>query len=695
MKNYEPLQECQTLSTRVADTRVADPVPPLIQNFRYRPEVDGLRAVAVLAVVLFHAGLGFPGGYIGVDVFFVISGYLITSLILGDLQQGRFTLAHFWERRARRIIPALAAVVPATLIAGWFLLLPRDYAALGKSAACQSVFGANIYFWKTTLSGYFAGAADEMPLLHTWSLAVEEQFYLIVPLVLTALFRFPGLRTRRVLLALFGAGILVSLFASIYCVAYHRSVAFYFLPSRAWELLLGAALAILPTTWMRNHRPTREIVSYAGLAGILVPCFLYTGQTPFPGLAALPPCLGTALIVWGNSRVAQDTPPTSLGRLLAIRPVVFVGLISYSLYLWHFPIFAFSKYYLAGEPSALGYRMAMIALGFVLAVVSWRFIETPFRRKILCARRKSVFGFAATALAISFTLSAAIFILHGVPQRLPDTLRAALSANPEDDFLFVHEMDTDDINAGNLTPFGVRDPYQPVSVVVWGDSHAMSALPSFDVLLKRKGMSGRAATHSSTAPVLGYFTTIYHGLGQDSPSFNEQVVSYIEKKRIPHVVLIAFWAAYPSNSTGSLQAALLATVKRLVAAGSQPWVFLDVPTHPLKVNQLLQPRRMIHSDLRMILSDLNQSGFCAKPGPDGIAGGDPVFLDQLTKAGARIIDPRPAFLNESQDLYQIVMDGVILYRDNGHLTKRGAEKVLIPVLEKSFLPSLAKPAHTK
>jgi peptidoglycan/LPS O-acetylase OafA/YrhL len=664
----------------------ADAMPQLIQSFRYRPEVDGLRAVAVLAVVFFHAGLGFPGGYIGVDVFFVISGYLITSLIVNDLQQGRFTIVNFWERRARRIIPALAAVVLATLIAGWFLLLPREYAALGKSAAWQSIFLANIYFWKTTLLGYFAGAADEMPLLHTWSLAVEEQFYLIVPLVLTALFRFPGLRTRRVLLALFGAGILISLLASICGVAYHRSAAFYFLPSRAWELLLGATLAIFPSAWMIHQLAIRETICYASLAGILVPCFLYTGQTPFPGLAALPCCLGTALILWGNSRLAQETPPTSLGRLLATRPVVFIGLISYSLYLWHWPIFAFSKYYLAGEPFALGYRMAMIALGFVLAILSWRFIETPFRRKTLCGRRKSMFRFAATALGISFTLGVATFVLRGLPQRLPETLRAALSANPEDDFLFVKEMTTDDITAGNLTPLGVHDSYQPISVVVWGDSHAVSALPAFDAALRMKGVSGQAATHSATAPVLGYFATPW-GLGRGSVSFNEEVVSYIEKKRIPNVVLAAHWAGYPSNSTGTLQTALLATVKRLVSAGSQPWVFVDVPQHPVDIGLFLRNRTT--------LPDLNQSRFCAKPGPNEIPGGDPAFLDVLTKAGARIIDPRSAFLNESQDHYQIVIGGVILYRDDGHLTKRGAEKVLIPVLEKSFLPYLATSTHTK
>jgi len=661
----------------------------LIQDFRYRPEVDGLRAVAVLAVVLFHAGLGFPGGYIGVDVFFVISGYLITSLILSDLQQGKFTLAHFWERRARRIIPALATVVPATLIAGWFLLLPREYAALGKSAACQSVFGANFYFWRTTLGGYFAGAADEMPLLHTWSLAVEEQFYLIIPLILTALFRVPGLRLRRMLLALFGAGILISLFASLYGVAHYRVAAFYLLPTRAWELLLGAALAILPTTWMIKPRPAREIVSYVGLTGILVPCFVYTGQTPFPGLAALPTCVGTALIVWGNSRVTQDTPPTSLGRLLATRPAVFVGLISYSLYLWHWPIFAFSKYYLAPKPLTLGSKLAMIALGFVLAILSWRLIETPFRRKLLCARRESIFWFAATALAVSFAFSAAIFALHGLPQRLPDTLRASLSANPQDDFLFVNEMEVGDVAAGKLTPFGIRDPDRPVKVLVWGDSHAMSALPAFDALLKENGMSGRAATHSETAPVLGYYyTEARSGLGNNTRLFNEEVVKYIEKRRVPHVVLVASWRGYPSNSTGSLQDALLDTVKRLVSAGSQPWVFLDVPSHPLDVSLFLRRRRTT-------CPDLNQSRFCAKPGSwNGICGTDSAFLDQLNEAGARIIDPRPAFLNENQELYQIMIDGVVLYRDSHHLTKRGAEKVVVPVLKESFLPSLAKPGTT-
>jgi peptidoglycan/LPS O-acetylase OafA/YrhL len=275
---------------------------PLISNFRYRPEIDGLRAIAVMAVVLFHAGLGVTGGFIGVDVFFVISGFLITSLIFKDLEAGKFSFTNFWERRARRIIPASVAMVFAVLIAGWFLLLPSDYAALGKSAAMHAAFAANFYFWRST--NYFSGPADELPLLHTWSLAVEEQFYLFVPLLLAGLFRLPKLRSRRVLLLLFGIGFVISLALSIIAVPRMPAAAFYLLPTRAWELLAGSIIAILPTVSL--SRPLRELLCWTGFALILIPCFLYTKQTPFPGLAALPPCLGTALFIWVSGSTASE-----------------------------------------------------------------------------------------------------------------------------------------------------------------------------------------------------------------------------------------------------------------------------------------------------------------------------------------------------------------------------------------------------
>ena len=284
-----------------------------VQNSSYRPEIDGLRALAVIAVIMFHAKIALSGGYLGVDVFFVISGYLITSLIIKELQKGTFTFVAFWERRIRRIVPATSVMVVAVIVAGWFLLLPNEYVALGKSAMALAAIVANIYFWRDTNS-YFANG-EEMPLLHTWSLAVEEQFYLIMPLFLVVAFNLSAPRGRLllpiVILSMFG-----SLAASIYGVAVFPGAAFYFLPSRAWELLIGSILALIPAGWILSNRLARETVTYAGLASIVAPCLFYTKDTPFPGLAAVVPCAGTAAIIWANTIGSSGMSLTTAGALL-------------------------------------------------------------------------------------------------------------------------------------------------------------------------------------------------------------------------------------------------------------------------------------------------------------------------------------------------------------------------------------------
>lgn len=231
---------------------------PLIRNFRYRPEIDGLRAVAVLAVVLFHAGFGCSGGYVGVDVFFVISGFLITSLIWKDLEDGRFTFANFWERRARRIIPALVVVTVATLIAGWFLLLPPDFESLGKASAAQAVFAANLYYWRD--SDYFASDADSKPLLHTWSLAVEEQFYLFVPFLLWGLFRSIALRNRMAVISILLTGFILSFIISIYR-CYSLSVGHILSSSNARLGIITGSTCRLPPliSLVAPSEPTRII----------------------------------------------------------------------------------------------------------------------------------------------------------------------------------------------------------------------------------------------------------------------------------------------------------------------------------------------------------------------------------------------------------------------------------------------------
>ncbi len=268
----------------------------------YRPDIDGLRAVAVLGVVFFHAGLGFPGGYVGVDVFFVISGFLITSLILKELRQGTFSLLNFWERRARRILPALTVVVAAIIAAGWFCLMPADYEVLGKQVIALIGFSSNIKFWRET--GYFDTASETKPLLHTWSLSLEEQFYLLIPLLLAVLFR---LRKSHWIVPTLLLGAFVSFGLSVYGSFRAPDATFFLLPTRAWELAAGSLLAFVqPIPQAR----LRTLFAWLGLAAILVPFCFYPPGIRFPGLTALPPVAGAALLIWSGLPSAICRFPT-------------------------------------------------------------------------------------------------------------------------------------------------------------------------------------------------------------------------------------------------------------------------------------------------------------------------------------------------------------------------------------------------
>jgi peptidoglycan/LPS O-acetylase OafA/YrhL len=646
--------------------------PRFFDNFRYRPEIDGLRAVAILPVVLYHAGFGCTGGFVGVDVFFVISGFLITSLIWKDLETGRFSFGQFWERRARRIAPPAVVMVLATLVAGWFFLLPWDFKELGKSAVAQAVFAANIFFRRGT--GYFGGAAEEMPLLHTWSLAVEEQFYFIVPFLLWGMFHFSALRRRRSVIVLIGSAATVSLAASFYGVSVSPAATFYLLPTRAWELGLGSLLAFVPTALAPlNRRFLREALAVAGLALIVAAVFLYTKETPFPGIAALPPCLGAALVIYANGAAS-----TSVGSLLSTRPLVFIGLISYSLYLWHWPLIAFSRYLRLGEQSVL-LRVGLVGAGFIFAVLSWKYVEAPFRERRLGRTRRSMYGYAIAGMATIFTLGMALPYNAGFPARFtPKALKYAAASN---DKLYIHELSVEDIHSGRLVPIGATDPRGlPPRILVWGDSHAMAALPAIDALLKERGVAGCAAEHSATPPVLDWYWSGL-GLSEDAIAFNNAVLAHISEGNISDVLLIARWSYYISGNMGHerdisrFKKSLLATIRRIRAEGAQPWVMLEVPCQPFDVPRVLarfasSPAR--RSTLGVTPSSVNEleSGIIA----------------ELEAAGCRILDPKPAFLTPSKQHYMIEMEGDVLYRDDDHLSAKGASLVLLPFLREAFNP---------
>lgn len=353
----------------------------------YRPDIDGLRALAVLAVLAFHAGIpGFGGGFVGVDVFLVISGAIITARIRAEVEAGHFRVAGFYERRIRRILPMLAATILASALAAPVLLPAEARTDLARSLAAAAGFVSNLYFWKT--SGYFDVAAQTRPLLHTWSLSLEEQFYLVVPLLLPVLLRrFPR---RAVALLLLGA--LASFGLSLWLTARAPTTSFYLLPTRAWELLLGSLLAFARPGAIRAPA-LREALAAAGLALILVPVLAYDEATPFPGLGAVPPCLGAALVI-----LAGASGPSRVGALLAARPCVAVGLVSYALYMVHWPLIVFTRYALLREPEGLE-TVALLAACGALAYAGWRWIETPFRRPAQALPRAVVFRRTGAALA--------------------------------------------------------------------------------------------------------------------------------------------------------------------------------------------------------------------------------------------------------------------------------------------------------
>ena len=435
-----------------------------------------------------------------------------------------------------------------------------------------------------------------MPLLHTWSLALEEQFYLIVPLLLVGLFRFPRGRTRAGLLAFFGSGIVASLALSIYGVRYMPAAAFYLLPTRAWELLLGSFVALLPP--LAGWRTLREVLAWTALLLILVPAFLYTRTTPFPGLAAVPPCLGTAMFIFASSQPTAAQPLPVPARVLATGPLVFVGLISYSLYLWHWPLFAFSRAW-ALEPLTLWYRLTLIASAIVLASLSWRFVETPFRKRTVCGTKRAVLTFAATAAASVCVAGVVVAAGHGFPQRLPPS--AMIYAQAKDDMEFVHELKVEDALAGRFPMIGKQDSNAPISLLIWGDSHAMAAMPAFDALLKERGLTGLQATASATPPILGANWRSEFSRGDQGTRFNQAVLEFILRKRIPNVVLVGFWEHYvKEEGPEALRSALHRTLDRLAEGGTHAWFMLQVPSHTVNVPRALARCAAFGCDLSQI-----------------------------------------------------------------------------------------------
>ena len=667
-------------ATRSDDSTGLDP--------SYRPDIDGLRAVAILSVVLYHSGLPrLTGGFTGVDIFFAISGYLIGGHIYADLRAGSFSYLQFYRRRAKRILPAFFAVVAFTLLAGLILLSPAETAQLGRSAFAATLSISNLLFART--DNYFAGHSNLNPLLMTWSLGVEEQFYAFIPLLMVLLAR---IRRNWILPAILAVCILSFVFAWG-ALASYPMIVFYLLPARAWELGMGVVLAVAEGNLKSRPMPSwfAPLLGASGLCLMLAPIFLLTAGTPFPGPSALPSVLGAAILLavpgsWINR------------RLLALSPLVFIGKVSYSWYLWHWPILAFLRILYGGDPPA-GARVAAIAASFASSVLSYLFIEQPFRRSSRAA--VSLLVRYGVASAVMVALCVVLWLSHGLPQRFPALARMDASAL---------ELRDDPCLAGYTGDQPILSPpcylasAANPTVALWGDNHAAALTPALRPLAQTQGYGFFQLSKASCPPLIGVVHTIPRVplLAAECLRFNRKAIAILQSDRnIRIVILAAVWSAplyrnwqdgwfapdlahvneipTPDASRALLTQSLTATIRSLQAAGKQVIVMEDVPSFEIdpvwKVrSQRIPARRQLA--LWLGIRDAADPGFAPPARDQSIAASTSLVEEAVAGVkGASLVDPRPELCaNPDQCVYR--RGETLLYGDSSHLSPDGARYAL-------------------
>jgi peptidoglycan/LPS O-acetylase OafA/YrhL len=606
----------------------------------YRPDIDGLRAVAILPVLLFH--LNFPfveGGFVGVDIFFVISGYLITRILCDDLEGGSYSIARFYERRARRILPALFVVLAAS---GFIVLVPHDLVALGQSVVATLLFVSNILFLNQV--GYFADPAETKPLLHTWSLAVEEQFYIVFPLLLAGLRRFG----RRITVWVCFAVCLVSFGAGVWLVQKNQAAAFYLAPTRVWELLIGSLLALGMFPVPGSDR-VRQLLGCLGLGLIAFSILTYSESTPFPGIAALPPSIGAGLIIYSGQNGA-----TWVSRLLSLRPLVFVGLISYSLYLWHWPIQAFYRYEVSDQFRPVE-KIGLLVLCFVCAIPSWRYVEQPFRRSKGWSRSRHVLTTAVVAASLLFAVAGALVIGKGAAWRYPAKASAVLAGMGDYDVTAGYRegscfltSKSDDLDLFRKDLCLGRDAARKDYLLI-GDSHAAALWTGLSSAFP--DINFQQATASGCRPLM------------DGPGAERctGLMRYVFEQHLPRVgsdavVLAARW-------TRADMPGLLSTVERLKHLSGQIYVVGPIVEYQRKLPQLLT-KSILSDDADMVARSRSKTQKIL----------DEELALALRDSGATYISAFKT-LCPSDQCMTLTKSGVPVQWDYGHLTREGSQFV--------------------
>lgn len=638
------------------------------QVLRYRPDIDGLRAVAVLPVVLFHLDVAlFSGGFVGVDVFFVISGFLITRIIYREVQAGIFSYGRFYERRVRRLFPALAAMLAVSSIAAWFMLMPIDYKNFVDSLVAALIFLANVQFWKET--DYFHDSVETFPLLHTWSLAVEEQYYILFPPLLILLVRYVPRHLNWILLSLG----LASLWGAQASLSSRPESAFYLVHLRAWELLVGSLLAAGMIPSIRS-RALAEVTGLFGLGAIAVSFVLLDKGDSFPGVAALPVVLGTALVIHAGSEQS-----TLVGRLLSLRFLVFLGLLSYSFYLWHWPIFVFVRYYLI-EPFTPAQQIVLFVFALGVAWVSWRFVEAPFRAPNRLAQTRPIL-FRKTIIAALVLVALALpgLVTRGAAFRLDEPV-ATIAAVSKEVIPFRRPcfgLSPEQVKQrGGICTLGANG--EP-GFLLWGDSHALSMAHGVDMAATDLGLSGRFLARSLCPPALN--TREFRASEISCSDFNDAVAHYItEHPSLNRVLLVGIWSHYlnPDHIQDDLgfAAGIRRTLTMLAQQGIDVTVVAQVPLNEVDVPSMLS--RSIHFerpvDIGPTLLEHHQQTQRAEQ----------FFRELGEEYDFEMVDPASVFCDEQE--CAVKSEGRPLYRDTDHLSSWGSAN-MEELMKKALRPA--------
>lgn len=637
----------------------------------YRPEIDGLRAIAVGGVVLYHFGLpGLTGGFTGVDVFLVISGYLIGAILWREYTRtGSIALGAFFLRRLRRLAPAWLVLAFVVFAAGYHILLPHDFRELGKALIAATLFAANIHFYRGT--GYFDGAAEEKPLLHMWSLSLEEQFYLVLPLLLVICARRP-----RLAFALIAGGGAASLAASLAMTWRNPDAAFFLFPFRAWELVAGVLLAIL-TAGRPAPRGGRLALagSALGLALVLGGMLLIRPGDGFPGVAALAPVLGTLLLI----HFGQAAHPVN--ALLSAPPMRALGLISYSLYLWHWPVRSLSHFAL-GPDQGLAVTLALVALSIALAVLSWRYVEQPFRHG-WPGPRPLVAG-AGGAMALLLALGAWPFLAGGLPGRWPAPVLAQEAAAR--DFI----QDWSRCRTPGDGPFaGVEicdlGPEGPPALLAWGDSHLRAIKEGLEAAAQEAGLPVRLIWRAGCPPLFGVSKTESAATPQQDAAChaaNARIEQALRDDPPPGILLVGRWSYYAEGGGVGIDAhnrialdapydaSVRRTLDRLAAGGSRIWVMRQVPEIP-GYSSLDTARAMARAEAVSPARFTTPRAAAERREAAGLA----PFRAAAQAGQITLIDPWPRLCDAQECRVMAGPGGPAgqpLYFDNNHLTNTGA-----------------------